>query len=98
MDKFQAEATFCEGGTKCSEKPVTGSWSTIYDQSFEIDLDNGLRFLANFMYSVKPNISALPQKDGYDKFESIKTGDYNKFDSHCDKTMVGFVQTIPKIS
>lgn len=40
----------------------------------------------------------LPQKDGSDKFESVKTGDYGKFDSQCDKTMVGFVQTIPTTS
>lgn len=35
--------------------------------------------------------------DGAEEFISLKTGDYNKFDSHCDKTMVGFVQEIPKI-
>jgi len=46
---------------------------------------------------VKPTISKDPTSDGADEFMSLKTGDYNKFDSHCDKTMVGFVQTIPKI-
>jgi hypothetical protein len=56
-----------------------------------------LRFLANFKYTVKPTISKDPTSDGADEFVSLKTGDYNKFDSHCDKTMVGFVQTIPKI-
>ena len=40
----------------------------------------------------------MPQTEGYDKFETVKTGDYGKFDSQCDKTMVGFVQTIPTIS
>jgi hypothetical protein len=53
--------------------------------------------LANFKYKVKPTISKDPTSDGADEFLSLKTGDYNKFDSHCDKTMVGFVQDIPKI-
>ena len=39
----------------CSEsKHIAGNWSDIYDQSFKVELDNGLRFLANFKYSVKP--------------------------------------------
>ena len=42
-------------------------------------------------------MSSNPVKDGSDKFESVKTGDYGKFDSQCDKTMVGFVQTIPTV-
>ena len=54
MDKFQVEAIFCESGKACSPNRVTGTWSTVYDQSFRIELDNGLRFLANFKYSVKP--------------------------------------------
>lgn len=56
-----------------------------------------MRFLANFKYAVKPQISKDPTKDGAEEFLSLKTGDYNKFNSHCDKTMVGFVQEIPKI-
>ena len=47
------------------------------------------------MYSVKPQISEDPTQDGADEFSQLKTGDYNKFDSECDKTMVGFVQTMP---
>lgn len=54
MDKFQAEATFCKGGKECESKHIAGNWSDIYDQSFKVELDNGLRFLANFKYSVKP--------------------------------------------
>jgi hypothetical protein len=53
--------------------------------------------LANFKYSIKKETSEKPYNDGSDKFESVKTGDYGKFDSQCDKTMVGFVQTIPTI-
>jgi hypothetical protein len=54
MDKFQAEATFCKNGKECDSKHISGNWSDIYDQSFKVELDNGLRFLANFKYSVKP--------------------------------------------
>lgn len=97
MDKFQAEAIFCKGGKNCEEKHVPGTWSTIYDQSYRIELENGLRFLANFKYTVKPEISNDPTKDGGSEFTQLKTGDYGKFDTHCDKTMIGFVQTMPSI-
>jgi hypothetical protein len=81
MDKYQAEATFCQGGTKCSSTPVSGTWSPIYDQSVKVELDNGNRFLANFKYSVKPSISENPLKDNVSEFVELKTGDYKKFDS-----------------
>jgi hypothetical protein len=97
MDKYQVEAVFCKNGSKCEDSHIAGTWSTVYDQSFKIELDNGLRFLANFKYSIKKETSANPVKDGADKFESVKTGDYGKFDSQCDKTMIGFVQTIPTV-
>ena len=35
------------------------------------------------------------QKNGVGKFALIESGSYEKFDSQCDKTMVGFVQSIP---
>lgn len=95
MDKFQVEGILCKDGVNCAQEHLTGTWSTIYDQAFKIELDNGLRFLANFKYTIKSDISAFPQTDGADKFEQVKTGDYGKFDSQCDKTMVGFVQTVP---
>jgi len=57
MDRFQAEAKFCKNGTECEDKTIAGSWSTIYDQAFKVELDNGMRFLANFKYTVKPEIS-----------------------------------------
>jgi hypothetical protein len=98
MDKFQAEAVFCKDGGPCSDQHFTGTWSTIYDQSFKIELENGLRFLANFKYTVKPEISKEPEGDKFKNFAQLKTGDYGKFDSQCDKTMVGFVQTVPTTS
>lgn len=70
---------------------MSGKWSTVYDQSFKIELDNGIRFLANFRYSIKPSISQVPEKDGAVSFADVKTGDYGKFESECDKTMIGFV-------
>lgn len=54
--------------------------------------------MANFKYTVKSSISIDPVKDGADEFSSLKTGDYAKFDTQCDKTMVGFVQTMPGVS
>ena len=56
-----------------------------------------MRFLANFKYTVKPEISQDPTKDGADEFQSLKAGDYNKFETHCDQTMVGFIQTMPTV-
>lgn len=43
-------------------------WSNIYDQAFKVELDNGIRFLSNFKYTVKPEISQDPTKDGADEF------------------------------
>ena len=81
MDKYQVEAVFCKDAEKCEDSHISGTWSTVYDQSFKVELDNGLRFLANFKYSIKKEISALPYVDGEKKFEDVKTGDYGKFDS-----------------
>ena len=67
-----------------------------------IELENGMRFVANYRYDVKPEISQNPIKEaaqeGMDKFKSIKSADYKKFHSRCSQTMVGFVQNIPKIT
>jgi hypothetical protein len=79
MDKYQVEATFCKNGTECEEKHTAGNWSPIYDQAFKVELDNGVRFLTNFRYDVKAEISTDPTKDGATEFSQLKTGDYNKF-------------------
>ena len=57
----------------------------------KIELENGLRFLANFRYSIKENVSKDPLTEDDAKFADLKTGDYDKFNSECDQTMVGFV-------
>jgi hypothetical protein len=59
-----------------------------------VELDNGVRFLTNFRYNVKPSISADPVTDGGDAFTGMKTSDYDSFDSDCGQTMVGFVQVV----
>jgi len=56
-----------------------------------VELDNGMRFITNFRYNVKPSISTDPAKDGETAFTDLKTGDYESFDSDCSKTMVGFI-------
>lgn len=53
MDKYQVEAILCKNGVDCAQEHLVGTWSTIYDQSFKIELENGLRFLANFKYTIK---------------------------------------------
>jgi len=81
MDKYQVEAVYCEHGKNCKDSHISGTWSTVYDQSFKIELENGIRFLANFKYTIKSEISKIPENDGNMPFESVKTGDYGKFDS-----------------
>ena len=76
------------------KESVTGTWSTIYDQAMRVELDNGTRFITNFRYNIKPDISADPYQDGSGRFEGTQTGDYQSFDSVCHETMVGFVQKV----
>ena len=53
--------------------------------------------MANFRYALSDKVSKNPLNEEESKFADLKTGDYGKFNSQCDKTMVGFVQTIPSI-
>jgi hypothetical protein len=84
----------CPGGKDCAKNHVSGKWSTIYDQAFMVELENNMRFIANFKYSLKEDVSPNPTQELFQKFADLKSGDYNKFDSQCDKTMVGFVQEV----
>ena len=64
-----------------------------------VHLDNGLRFVANFKYEVKTNITKDPRHDFKHLSNVVKdTEDQAKFnfDSLCDQTMVGFVQDMSK--
>ena len=49
----------------------------IYDQAFDVELDNGMRFLNNFRYNLNPeeydaDILYLAEKKGPTAFEGIK--------------------------
>jgi len=93
QDGYKALASQCSDG-KCEGAAVGGTWSTVYDQAMRVELDNGMRFLANFRYNVKVSLSEDPLRDGAGPFQGLKTGDYDSFDSKCDETMVGMVQTV----
>ena len=57
-----------------------------------MQLENGQRFLANFRYDAKSTLTTNPEQDASQlMLADIHSGDYNSFDSECDKTMVGFV-------
>ena len=55
MDNYKVEAIKCEGssGNCVAAKQITGKWSPIYAQSLLVELDNGLRFISNFKYTLK---------------------------------------------
>jgi hypothetical protein len=75
-----------------------GKWTSIYDQALDIELENGLRFIANLRYNIKPELSKDPFSQaavkGVQSFGTIESGDYDKFNSDCSQTMVGFVQEL----
>lgn len=111
MDNFQAEAVIChntaglkpdQSPASCDKQLIKGHWTAIYDQALNIELENGQRFITNLRYNLKQDITQDPlvtaQQEGTEPFENLETGDYDKFDSDCTKTMVGFVQNIPKIT
>ena len=83
-DKYEAEATFCASEKECGGSAIHGKWSTIYDQSLKVELDNGLRFVANFRYNAKPTLTNDPLTDQELKFVDLHSGDYGSFDSECD--------------
>ena len=62
-----------------------------------VELENNLRFTANFKYTIKSNITSNPSAD-YKKVDKLfrkldQDGSPPKFhfDSHCDQTMIGFL-------
>jgi hypothetical protein len=73
---------------------MNGTWSSIYDQAMRVQLDDGTRFITNFRYNVKGDLSVDAVGEGYEHFAQGGFGanDYSSFDSECGKTMVGFVQ------
>ena len=94
---FSAEARFCKDGDldKCARERTMGKWLAYYDQALLVELDNGLRFFANFKYQLKPNVTSDPTKTDVKKMAKLvqEVDDTAKaqFDSVCNQTMVGFV-------
>ena len=60
----------------------------IYDQALVIELPSK-KLTANFKYTV----NTTPHN-----YDRLSTGDYDKFISHCDSTMVGFQMKDNKFS
>jgi hypothetical protein len=75
-------------------KIVIGKWSVIYAQSLFVELENGLRFVTNFKFMTKPDISMDPLSEinPLQKFEWLDNHDSFSFISDCGATMVGVVQ------
>jgi hypothetical protein len=92
-DDQTVDANVCNNG-KCDGAPISGSWFAFYDQAFKVDLETGLRFIANYKYAIKEYVTsdALSQGAKEIKKHGVETDDYDKFYSQCDHTMVGFVQ------
>lgn len=96
MDKYKVRAhTGCSSKGKNCKNTLTGTWTPISDQAFEVALENNQRFVANYKYTLKSSVSKNPLLEGVKAFTSLRDSDYDKFNSECDKTMVGFVQNIP---
>ena len=62
LDNYKVEALLCKDGTKCASETIKGKWTSVYDQAFNIELDNGVRLLANYRYNIKPEITKDPYK------------------------------------
>ena len=87
-DNYAAEAVLCKNGQECEKTLIKGKWTSIYDQALNIELENGMRFIANLRYNLKPEISQDPwvtvRSKGLLSFGTIESGDYDKFNSDCN--------------
>ena len=75
MDNYKVEAVLCKDGGKCGTEIINGHWTAIYDQAFNIELDNGMRFLANYRYDIKNDISYewfVKSEPNFLKFENVE--------------------------
>lgn len=99
MDKYKVEAMKCEGSsTTCvATKQITGKWSPIYAQSLLVELDNGLRFISNFKYTLKDSYNKdLIHNSNHTRLNELSTESEDAFDMKCNETMIGFVQDLPQ--
>ena len=91
-DNYEAVAVKCTGKNQCGPE-IQGTWSTIYDQSLRVLLEDGTRLLANFRYNMRPEDAEQVKKSGGDIFSAIyptKEFDSTSADWKCDETMIGF--------
>ena len=78
MDQYKVEAVKCS--PECTSEVVTGSWSPIYTQLLHVQLDNGMRFISNFRYNLKEEVSPNPLEEDYHKFAAeIKKSGHDAF-------------------
>jgi hypothetical protein len=96
MDEYKVEGMLCTSSNDCGKaQKVKGKWSPIYAQAMMVELDNGLRFITNFRYSLKQEISPDPvnekRLDKIDFIQSLGPDATDAFQSQCDQTMVGHV-------
>ena len=65
-----------------------------------MQLENNQRFISNLQYKLRPHedtlkvdkVSGAPAYDQpVSNFLKLRPHDYDRFDEHCDRTMVGFV-------
>lgn len=98
MDQYKVEAkcTGCDSGTGTA---INGRWSPIYAQGMMVELDNGLRFVANFRYNLKDSISKDPttEKDvsALAAIAGLTSDSLTSFDSKCSETMIGTLMQSP---
>lgn len=77
---------------------MSGFWQDYYDQAFHVELDNGLRFIANFRYELRDKfllgkqLSLLNITYLNEVIPNTEEETKAKFNSKCDETMVGFMQ------
>ena len=73
-----------------------GTWDILYQQALVVQLDSGLRFISNFKYNIQSGVNGVKEGPAYEQpynlFERIRDHDFDRFNQHCDKTMIGFVQ------
>ena len=53
-----------------------------------------MRFISNFRYNLKEKLSKDPLHTNVKTFEDLEVGEYHKFNSICNETMIGFVQQV----
>lgn len=72
------------GSAEGAETGEVGTWTVVYDQAIVVELPgkHHAKYTANLRYAVKPSVSES-------RYDSLKNGSYESFNSRCDETMVG---------